>query len=297
MLLRKSFPDTTSISEVSAVLGGRNDLIQYHFNGRKIVFEVFCSPSQVPQDLRLLEQCNADVKIAIILDPDIDESVSTQFFRKKPDAFPYLWLNNVLDIKWEKIIVARLHELIDENNSIVKLRRMLSTKYGNDIDTLIGKTLEQIESKITVEKEPKEKTYSGKEILAYLILKKILEKGIPTCKLRSLHQWLVASIDYGVEVVQSGFKAYLITDLQGRNAIWSAGDFIDDFMIIDEDTINNCQLVLCLNPIINNFFEKIGMKSAEEKFHLYHNYIEFIKKVETVFDLENSYQKEKNTGT
>jgi hypothetical protein len=70
-LLLEAFPSGVSASEISAVVGGRNDLIQYSFSGRRIVFEIFCSKSQVPQDLRLLEQCSAAVRIAVIIDRDL----------------------------------------------------------------------------------------------------------------------------------------------------------------------------------------------------------------------------------
>jgi hypothetical protein len=63
-LLRMAFPESPAAPEVSAVPGGRNDLLQYFYDGRRIVLEVFCSASQVPQDLRLLEQCDAAVRIA-----------------------------------------------------------------------------------------------------------------------------------------------------------------------------------------------------------------------------------------
>jgi len=63
-LLTIAFPDATAVPEVNATLGGRNDLIQFFHDGRRTVFEVFATASQVPQDLRLLEQCEADAKIS-----------------------------------------------------------------------------------------------------------------------------------------------------------------------------------------------------------------------------------------
>ena len=53
VLLSKIFPDAHATQEVSGILGGRNDLMLFFFNGRRVVFELFFSPSQVPQDLRL----------------------------------------------------------------------------------------------------------------------------------------------------------------------------------------------------------------------------------------------------
>ena len=68
--------------------------MQFAFNGRRVVFEFFFSPSQVPQDLRLLEQAKADVKIAILLDSAINSKLADEYFHKKPDHFPFLWLSD-----------------------------------------------------------------------------------------------------------------------------------------------------------------------------------------------------------
>ena len=286
-LISKHFSDTKPVSEVSAVLGGRNDLVQYFFNSRKVVFEIFCSASQVPQDLRLLEQCDANIKIAIFLDANIDEKVSTQYFRKKPDVFPFLWLKGILDEKYEDIIAARLHEIIDENDSIKKLRNLLSTSYRDDIERVVNNSLDKIEKTLQKNIIDNKVVYSGKEIISFMILKKFLNKGIPISKLRALNKWLLGSIEHAVMVIQAGFKAYLITDLDGRNAIWSAGDLIDDLIVLDDETKNSVQIILCLNPIINGFFEKSGMKPAKEKYHVYHSYDEYIKEVITIFNNKN----------
>src|SRR2546430_11601960 len=71
-LLKRLYVDSAPVPEVSGVLGGRNDLIQFLANGRRAVFELFASVSQVSQDLRLLEQSSAEVRIAILVDEQID---------------------------------------------------------------------------------------------------------------------------------------------------------------------------------------------------------------------------------
>ena len=103
-LLARAFPGSAAVPEVVGTLGGRNDLIQYFFDSRRVVFEVFCSKSQVPQDLRLLEQSEAAVKIAILIDADVDHEVSSEYFHKKPDAFPFVWLRWVMVPRWESIV-------------------------------------------------------------------------------------------------------------------------------------------------------------------------------------------------
>src|SRR6266702_3945124 len=66
-LLKRLYPQACPMNEVAGVLGGRNDLIQFFPNGRRVVFELFATTSQVPQDLRLLELSQADIRIAILL--------------------------------------------------------------------------------------------------------------------------------------------------------------------------------------------------------------------------------------
>lgn len=61
-LLKKVLPEGALVPEIYGIPGGRHDLMAFSFNGRRIVFELFFSPSQVSQDLRLLEQSTADKK-------------------------------------------------------------------------------------------------------------------------------------------------------------------------------------------------------------------------------------------
>ncbi len=95
-LLHQEFPDNPSVAEVFGVEGGRNDLIYYDQQGRRAVFELFCSTSQVPQDLRLLELVDAHWKTAILLDREIRPELADTYFHKKPQAFPFLWLSQVM---------------------------------------------------------------------------------------------------------------------------------------------------------------------------------------------------------
>jgi hypothetical protein len=111
-LLAKEFPDNAAVAEVSAVKGGRNDLIHYWQDGKRAVFELFCSTSQVPQDLRLLEQADAHWKIAILLDVELRSDLAENYFRKKPESFPFLWLSQVMMPGKERDCLAKLRMLL-----------------------------------------------------------------------------------------------------------------------------------------------------------------------------------------
>jgi len=95
-LLALEFPESYVVREVSAVKGGRNDLLQYQHDGKRAVFELFFSISQVPQDLRLLELAEAHWKVAVLLDEELKPDLAREYFHKKPDAFPHLWLSQVM---------------------------------------------------------------------------------------------------------------------------------------------------------------------------------------------------------
>jgi len=115
LYLSRLYPRDCAVSEVSGVLGGRNDLMLFAFDGHRVVFEFFFSPSQVPQDLRLLEQAKADVKIAILLDREANPKLADEYFHKKPGHFPFLWLSYLMVPSQEEFCLALLRELVDEH--------------------------------------------------------------------------------------------------------------------------------------------------------------------------------------
>jgi hypothetical protein len=276
-LLSKLYPDACIVQEISAVLGGRNDLMQYSFNGRNVVFELFFSSSQVPQDLRLLEQSLAQVRIAILLDEMIDQKVSNDYFHKKPNAFPFLWLRFVMMPEWESYCNARLRELIDENSSINRLRRVLSHPRGNQFEALFQKDLEKVEVALGRQRTQDSRAdLTVAQYLALKIVKQIRKLGMPLDRLRSLYAWLPGSIDRAINIFALGFQVFLITDLDGEHAIWSDFDLSDDLILGAEES-DQAQIVICLNKIFNDFLVEIGEERSHIRWHIYYDYIEMEK--------------------
>jgi hypothetical protein len=152
-LLSLAFPSAHAVPEVNATPGGRNDLIQFFHDGRRTVFELFATEKQVPQDLRLLEQCPADSRVAILLDVEVDSSVSNAYFRKRPNHFPFIWLRIILEKRWEDLAVALLRELTDDSSSIQRIRRLLASPYGRSIDTVLSQLVDRIEKRYPRQKE------------------------------------------------------------------------------------------------------------------------------------------------
>lgn len=291
-LLSMIFPDAHCTSEVAGILGGRNDLMQFFFNGRRVVFELFFSPSQVPQDLRLLEQNQADVKIAILLDGDINPKLADEYFRKKPEHFEYLWLWDVLNKKNESFCLARLREIIEENHVIVKIRKLLATPVGEYIEKSFQKQIENIEGHIS-SKPPQEFNFqelSGYEVASLIIVSQLHKIGIPREKLKPLFAWLKNSVEFAFTLVLHGFQAFLITDLKEYNAIWSDGDLADD-LIRGAETHAKARVVMCLNEIINSVLKAAGMEPGELQWHFFHTYEEHIGHIEPPQWLKDAKEK------
>ena len=98
MIINTYFPKYEPIAEIQGLAGGRNDLIAFKYNTRKILFEVFATASQVSRDLRILDNTISDIKIAIIIDKEIDKKVIDKFLRENPEKnYPYLFISQILD--------------------------------------------------------------------------------------------------------------------------------------------------------------------------------------------------------
>jgi hypothetical protein len=213
VLLAHLYPDAPAISEVSGILGGRNDLIQFFFSGRKVVFELFFSPSQVSQDLRLLEQSQAEVKIAVLLDREINPKLAAEYFRKKPDSFPYLWLSQVLLPSHEATSYARLRELIDENAAIVRLRRVLEHPAGEQFEPIVRDLLRDFETTFALHTldmpKPANAKMTYRQVISLIILGQVKKLGIPPKTLRYVYGWLQSNLQEILTSVEQGFKTYL----------------------------------------------------------------------------------------
>lgn len=107
------FPDWTCVSEISQTPGGRNDAVVFESCGDSICFELFASKTQVDRDLLLLNQSPAKHKIAILIDRDVDETVASAYYRKRPDKpYPVIWLSEVLVPERTSILSVKLAQFV-----------------------------------------------------------------------------------------------------------------------------------------------------------------------------------------
>jgi hypothetical protein len=277
-LMMKVHPLAVSVPEVGGVLGGRNDLINFSFDGRRVVFEVFGSASQVPQDLRLLEQSSAEVKVAVLLDEEADPTVSRAYFHKKPDPFGFLWVSHVLRPELEAFTLARLAELTDEGAVVRRVRRLLAHPAGSTIDRHLRTQLTQLEEALAkslpATSTTPQKGLTGREAIALKVVAKVHRLGIPGEKLRSLYVWLERAIEYGVTLVSAGFQPFLVTDLDDYRGIWSAGDLADLVFLMGD--AHRPKIVMELTEIIRAEMKARGFEARPQEFHFVHGYGEFV---------------------
>jgi hypothetical protein len=115
-LLEDIWPGAHAKPEPGEMPAGRADLGFYFADGRYAVFEIFVSVSQVPQDLRHLEQSNAEARIAILTDPLLDNgAIYREYYGKKPrDPFPAINVSDILVAENEAAVKEKLKEYIDE---------------------------------------------------------------------------------------------------------------------------------------------------------------------------------------
>ncbi len=110
--------------EPQGLAGGRNDLMLFEFSGRKVVFEIFASNSQVSRDLRILDKTAADRKIAVVIDRDIDASVHIRFLRENPESnFPFIFIGDLFE-RSPSACVTKLMALI-YGDDLARLRVLL----------------------------------------------------------------------------------------------------------------------------------------------------------------------------
>lgn len=185
-----------------------------------------------------------------------------------------------MKLSFEKICIQRLREIIDDKAVINQLRSLLEGPAGESIEEHFREQISEI-SKVLEKRKRSAKPIEDitpVKVASLRVIDEFRKKGIPLEKLRSLYAWLLEAMPHGFTIVGCGFQAFLITDLEGRHAIWSDGDFADD-LILSPDVSKKPNVVLCLNDIINDILEKIGSERQEIQWHFFHAYSESIKEI------------------
>jgi hypothetical protein len=253
MIINRYFPKYEPIAEIQGLAGGRNDLIAFKYNTRKILFEVFATASQVSRDLRILDNTVSDIKIAIIIDKEIDKKVLEKFLRENPENnYPYLFISQILDKS--KIIntISILQDIISKNDKD-ELFKIINKKvsYKEFVKRCNEENIKILKKPINIS------DVTFKNVFITIVANRILKMSHDNDKVLKLIKWLNDEklIEFILFKVDLGFNVFIYTDLCDTFCIESDGEFLDSLSIFYE--LENTYIILSLNKIIYEIDDKI----------------------------------------
>lgn len=252
-ILSVILPDHHAIKEPQGLAGGRNDLMLFEFNGRKVLFEVFASKTQVSRDLRILDKTRADVKIAVIIDKEVDSSVFEKFIKENPeDNYPYLFTGELFEQSLARTCALKLYELI-KGDEEAKFQRILMQRLSRK-NFIEGCQKAGIE--ILSETDIATGDVTFQKVFVTIILGKLSKFGIQRGKLKDIGRWLSDSkvLEFTLLKVSLGFNVFLYTNFKDTFAIDSDGELLDWIRIGHE--FSEPYTFLSMNAIIHEIFDK-----------------------------------------
>jgi hypothetical protein len=211
-LLQDVAPNLHPIKEPQGVAGGRNDLMLFEFTGKKVLFEIFATKSQVSRDLWLLERTKAEIKIAIVIDKQVDPGVFEEFCHKNPEhTYPFLFIHELLEPSFQYEGRLRLWELIMRDDES-RIRRLLTAKVRAKA---FVDHFRESGADVLTPKDIETGTVMFKKVFVTCMLKKLHDWGLREDVLRKFAAWF--SRDdlhrYLVLKLHLGYNMYLYTDL------------------------------------------------------------------------------------
>jgi len=251
-LLGNVTPDLHPLKEPQGLAGGRNDLMLFEFSGKKVVFEVFATYSQVSRDLLILHKTQADVKIAVIIDQAVEARVFDRFLRENPDdTFPFVFIGELFEDP-PMSCYLKLRELIAGDEE-AKFQRMLRAKLST---TSFLNWCKQHGINVFSKDEVESREVSYAQIFITTVLSKCRSLGVAQEQLEKLGQWLSQekALNYIFLKVDLGFNMFLYTDLEGHFAAYSDMELVD--WIRAGHLFSQPHVLLSLNAIIYEFEDK-----------------------------------------
>jgi hypothetical protein len=251
-LMGRIAPGYHPIKEPLGLAGGRNDLLLFEFTGRKVLFEVFASRSQVSRDLRILDKTDADIKVAIIVDKEVDSAVLAAFLKENPESnYPFLLISELFE---EPPIMCnlKLRELVlgDEE---AKFRRMLRARIPRE-DFFSVCRKEGIE--VFSQEDIQAGSLTFAKVLITVTMAKCLKYGVARERVRNLGQWLSTDglIEFVLRKVSAGMNVILYTDFLENFAVYSDTELVD--WIRASYLLPQPYVVISLNAVIAEIDEK-----------------------------------------
>lgn len=257
-ILSKISPELHPFKEIQGLAGGRNDVLAYEYNGRKVLFEIFGSKSQVSRDLRILDKTDADVKIAIIMDKEADESVFNQFIRENPeDAYHFIFIRELFDNDLVNKCALKLLKLIQSEDQIV-FNEILDGKYSF---RKFKELCENEDLPLVDLENVKLEEVTFEQLFNHLILSKLFKLN-KNYSFEKLVKWLSNKdvMEYALIQIRHGFNIFLYTDLNENFGIYSDIELVDFLRIGSE--LDSARIILSINSIVDTILEA---SKTEEK--------------------------------
>lgn len=260
-VLSNIVPEYHPVKEIQALAGGRNDLMLFEFSGRKVLFEIFASRSQVSRDLRILDKTKADKKIAIIIDKDVDKGILDKFLMENPeDNYPYLFIGELFE---QNLIECslKLRELILGDEDAKFLRILRSKIKLHDFFEMCRQ--EGIE--VFVKGDIEAGTITYLRIFVALVMSRMIKLGVKKDALKKLGHWLSQEnvVRFVLMKVSAGLNTFLYTDFNEIMAIHSDIELIDWIRIGNE--LPEAHVILSMNSIIYDIEYKYIKDTGQQK--------------------------------
>jgi hypothetical protein len=253
ILINNYFPEYEPIPEILGLAGGRNDLMAFKYNARKILFEIFATAGQVSRDLRILDNTSSDIKIAIIIDKEIDANVLKKFLRENPENnYPYLFISQILNKSEEANAIKSLRNIIKKNDTD-EILNIINKKISYNV--FINRCNEENIKILRYPVNTSEATF--KDIFITFVANRIFKMSHDNDKTLKLIKWLNDDelIEFILFKIDAGFNIFLYTDLCETFCIESDTEFLDTLRIFHE--LKETYIFLPLNKILYEIDEKI----------------------------------------
>jgi hypothetical protein len=255
------FPYLHPIKEIQGLAGGRNDLILFEFDGRKVLIEIFGTASQVSRDLRILDNTKADVKIAVIIDKEIDPQVFEHFLRENPESnYPFIFASEVVDPSRAHEGRLKLHELITRDE-VRRLSRVIEKLSTNAFHRFLSECRRDA-LLVYTEDDIRQGTITFHKVFVTLVIRRLSELGIALPALKKLAKWISkpGAVDFVVQNMTLGLNMFLYTDLRENFGFYSDIDLLDFLRIGSE--IAEAHVLMSMNSVFFEVLDKYYTKKV-----------------------------------
>ncbi len=258
-IVYKVAPELHPIKEPLGLAGGRNDLMLFDFSGKKVLFEIFATASQVSRDLRIMDMTKADVKIAVIIDEDIDPKVLERFLRENPESnYPFIFVGELMA---EPPIECslKLRQLILGDEEAVFQRVLLSKLSMPNFPDRCRQ--ERIDIPDLSSAESGQVTF--RQVFLLLAATKLRRLGVNQERLIALMRWMSdRDVErYAIMKISAGLNTFLYTDMGDNMDICSDIELLDWLTIGHQ--VDKPFILLSLNALFAEILDTYHLQDFE----------------------------------